>query len=49
MVVDALCAVLVVGIQMRGDQNLVSRKRLPGKFQTDTVGFLIGLNFTWQK
>ena len=45
MIVDALCAVLVVGIQMRGDQNLVARKGLPGKLQSDAVGFLIELNF----
>ena len=45
MVVDALCAVLVAGIQMRGDQNLVSRKRLPGKFQTDAVGFFVRPDF----
>ena len=46
MVVDALCAVLVVGIQMRSDQNLVSRKGLLGKFQTDAVGFFIRPDFT---
>ena len=45
MVVDALCAVLVVGIQMRGDQNLVSRKGLPGKLQSDAVGFFIRPDF----
>ena len=45
MVVDALCAVLVAGIQMCGDQNLVSRKRLPGKFQTDAVGFFVRPDF----
>lgn len=45
MVVDALCAVLVVGIQMRGDQNLVSRKGLLSKFQADAVGFFIRLDF----
>ena len=49
MVVYSLNAAVVMCIQMRGDQNLVSRKRSPGKFQTDTVGFLIGLNFPRQK
>ena len=45
MVVDALCTVLVVGIQMRSDQNLVSRKGLPGKLQSDAVGFFIRPDF----
>lgn len=45
MIVDALCAVLVIGIQMRGDQNLVARKGLPGKFQTDAVGFFVRPDF----
>ncbi len=45
MVVDALCAVLIVGIQMRGDQNLVSRKGLPGKVQTDAMGFFVRPDF----
>ncbi len=45
MVVDALCAVLVVGIQMRGDQNLVSRKGLLGKLQADAVGFFVRPDF----
>ncbi len=45
MVVDALCAVLVAGIQMRGDQNLVSRKGLPGKLQSDAVGFFVRPDF----
>ena len=49
MVVDALCAVLVAGIQMCGDQNLVSRKGLRGKLQSDTVGFFVRLNFPRQK
>ena len=49
MVVYSLNAAAVMCIQMRGDQNLVSRKRLHGKFQADTVGFLIGLNFPRQK
>ncbi len=46
MVVDALCAVLVVGIQMRGDQNLVSRKGLLGKLHSDAVSFFIRPDFT---
>lgn len=46
MVVDALCAVLVVGIQMRSDQNLVSRKGLLGKLQSDAVSFFIRPDFT---
>ena len=46
MVVDALRAVFVVGFQMRGDQNLVSRKGLLGKFQTDAVSFFIRPDFT---
>ena len=45
MVVNALCAVLVVGIQMRGDQNLVSRKGLLGKLQSDAVSFFIRPDF----
>ncbi len=45
MVVDALCTVLVVGIQMRSDQNLVSRKGLPGKLQSDAVSFFVRLDF----
>ena len=45
MIVDALCAVLVAGIQMRGDQNLVSRKGLPGKLQSDAVGFFVRPDF----
>ena len=45
----SLNAAVVMCIQMRGDQNLVSRKRLPGKFQTDTVGFLVGLDFPRRK
>ena len=45
MIVDALCAVLVVGIQMRGDQNLISRKGLRGKFQTDAIGFFVRPDF----
>lgn len=45
MVVDALRAVLVVGIQMRGNQNLVSRKGLLGKVQTDAVSFFIRPDF----
>ena len=45
MVVDALCAVLVIGIQMRGDQNLVARKGLPGKLQSDAVGFFVRPDF----
>ncbi len=49
MVVYSLNAAVIMCIQMRGDQNLVSRKRLPGKFQTDAVGFLIRLNFPRQK
>ena len=49
MVVYSLNSTVVMCIQMRGDQNLISRKRLPGKFQADTVGFLIGLNFPRQK
>lgn len=46
MVVDTLRAILVVGIQMRGDQNLVSRKGLLGKLQADTVGFFVRPDFT---
>ena len=49
MVVYSLNAAVVMCIQMRGDQNLVSWKRLPGKFQTDTVGFFVRLNFPRQK
>ena len=49
MVVYSLNAAVVMCIRMRGNQNLVSRKRLPGKFQTDAVGFLIGLNFLRRK
>ena len=49
MVVDALCTVLVISIQMRGDQNLVSRKGLPGKFQSDAVSFFIRPDFTRSK
>lgn len=45
MVVDALRTVLVIGIQMRGDQNLVSRKGLPGKLQSDAVGFFVRPDF----
>ena len=45
MVVDALRTVLVIGIQMRGDQNLVSRKGLPSKLQSDAVGFFIRPDF----
>ena len=45
MIVDALCAVLVVGTQMRGDQNLIARKGLPGKLQTDAVSFFIRPDF----
>ena len=49
MVVYSLNAAVVMCIQMRGNQNLVSRKRLPGKFQTNAVGFLVRLNFPRQK
>gem|GEM_PF-3979956 len=49
MVVYSLNAAVVMCIQMRGDQNLVSRKRFPGKFQADTVGFLVGLDFPRRK
>ena len=49
MVVYSLNTAVIMCIQMRGNQNLVSRKRLPGKFQTNAVGFLIGLNFPRQK
>ena len=49
MVVYSLNAAVVMCIQMRGDQNLVSRKRLPGKFQTNAVGFFVRLNFPRQK
>ena len=49
MVVDALCTVLVISIQMRGDQNLVFRKGLLGKFQTDAVSFFIRPDFTRSK
>ena len=45
MVVDALCAVLVIGIQMRGDQNLVSRKGLLGKLHSDAVSFFVRPDF----
>ena len=45
MVVDALCAAVIMCIQMRGDQNLVSRKGLLGKVQTDAVSFFIRPDF----
>lgn len=49
MVVHTLNAAVVMCIQMRGDQNLVSRKRLPGKFQTDAVSFFVRPDFPRQK
>ena len=49
MVVYSLNAAVVMCIQMRGDQNLVSRKRLPGKLQSDAVGFFVRLDFTRRK
>ena len=45
MVVDSLNAVLVAGIRMRGDQNLVAQKGLPGKLQSDAVGFFVRPDF----
>lgn len=49
MVVHALNTMVVVCIQMRCYQHLITRKRLPGKFQTDAVSFIIRLDLTWRK
>ena len=49
MVVHTLNTMVIVSVQMCCYQHLITRKRLPGKFQTNAVGFLIGLNFPRQK
>ena len=49
MVVHTLNTMVIVSVQMCCYQHLITRKRLPGKFQADTVGFLTGLNFPRQK
>lgn len=46
MVVHALNTVVVVCIQMRCHQHLITRKRLLGKLQTDAVSFIIRLDLT---
>ena len=49
MVVHTLNTMVIVSVQMRCYQHLITRKRLLGKLKTDAVGFFIRPDFPRRK